>query len=320
MRAFVIASTLAAAVQAAAATLSYVAEIDRPEKPEALSSLSFVSNGVYLSATDWHPALYELSVVAADNGRSPDLSIARKCDLEGAKDVEGVAWDPLRGTVWIADEVNAVVSEHDPTTGRRLGKLETPEVFRKFRRTFGLESLCISPNGLEMWLANEEALSCDGPRSAPKGGTRVRLARFSRRNGEDAWRADGQFAYVTESMSGSALAKGCRLGLVGLCVLESGVLLALEREFSFSLFPRICTRVFSVKVDGATDVSSIAALEGAEFVPAAKSLLYAANTGFAMYEGIAAAPVEADGSRPVDRGSDGDHAMLMKLRVLRLSP
>ena len=320
MRAFVIASTLAAAVQTAAATLSYVSEIDRPDEPASLSSLSFVSNGVYLSATDWRPALYELSVARADNGRTPYLSIARKCNLEGATDVEGIAWDPLRGTVWIADEENAAVSEHDPATGRRIGELEVPEVFRKCRRTFGFESLCIRPDGLEMWLANEEALSCDGPRSAPKGGTRVRLVRFSRKNGKDAWRVAGQFAYVTEGMSGSALAKGCRSGLVGLCLLEDGTLLALEREFSFSLFPRICTRVFSVKVDCATDVSSVAALDGAKFAPATKSLLYAANTGFAMYEGIAAAPVEADGSRLIYLVSDGDHAMLKKLLTLRLSP
>ena len=301
-------------------SLAYVGEIDRPEDPASLSSLSFVSNGVYWSATDWRPALYELRVENGDGGRPTNLAIEKKCDLEGAKDVEGLALDPLRGTVWIADEERATVSEHDPATGRCVGMLDVPEVFRKCRRTFGFESLCIRPDGLEMWLANEESLSCDGPRSTPKSGTRVRLARFSRKSGEDKWRAAGQFAYVTEGMSGAALAKGCRSGLVGLCALEDGALLALEREFSFSLFPRICTRVFSVRTGGATDVAAMPALEGAEFVPASKDLLYAANAGFAMYEGIAAAPVGADGSRLVYLVSDGDHAMLKKLLVLRLSP
>ena len=304
---------------ASALTLDYVADMDRPADPASLSSLTFVSNNVYWSATDWKPSLYELRVESDAKGRPTRIACTRKCDLEGAADVEGLARDPLRGTVWAADERAMSVCEFDPETGRRMEPVAMPPVFSKFRRDYGLESLCISPDGLEMWVANEEALKCDGPVSSPKNGTHVRLARFVRKDGKDKWHAAGQFVYDADGMSGAALRKGCRSGLSGLCSLEDGTLIALEREFSFSLFPRLCCRIYAIDLAGATDVAAFDALESASFVPVVKKPLYAANTGFAMYEGIAAGPVGQDGSRFVYLVADGDRKMLKKLMVLRLS-
>ena len=319
MRRLVTVSLLLVACVAKALTLDYVGDVDRPDEPASLSSLAFVSNNVFWSATDWKPALYELRVESDANGSPTSVVCKLKCNLEGATDVEGLARDPLRGTVWAADERAMSVCEFDPDTGRRLEPVAMPPVFAKFRRDYGLESLCISHDGLEMWIANEEALKCDGPVSSPKNGTRVRLARFVRKDGKDKWHAAEQFVYDADGMTGAALRKGCRSGLSGLCVLEDGTLLALEREFSFSLFPRICCRIYAIDRVGATDVSAFDALEAASFVPVKKKSLYAANTGFSMYEGIAAGPVGADGSRPVYLVTDGDRKMLKKLMALRLS-
>ncbi len=306
---------------AGALTLVPVCELDRPDDPASLSSLSLVSNGVYWTSTDWKPTLHEIVLRHAEDGKPNGLKITRLCALEGAKDVEGIAYDPLRGTFWAADEVYRKVSEHDPRTGRRLGEMKLPPQFEKCRRTFGFESLCIRPDGLEMWLANEEALSCDGPISNPDHGTTVRLARFTRANGNDAWLAAGQWAYETDSIGGSAPLYGCRSGLSGLCALEDGTLLALEREYSFKPLPALRCRIYAVDRAQATDVAARESLAPGTlpFTPVAKKRLYDANTGLAMYEGIAPGPIEADGSRLLFLISDGEKMMSKKMLVLRLS-
>ena len=306
---------------AAALTFTTVGELNRPDEPASLSSLSFVSNGVYWSSTDWKPALHEIVLHPGADGTPDELKITRLCTLEGAKDVEGIAYDPLRGTFWAADEVYAKVSEHDPRTGRRLCDLKLPPIFKNCRRTYGFESLCIRPDGLEMWLANEEALTCDGPASNPEHGTTVRLARFTRAGRDDAWHAAGQWAYTTDSIGGAAPLNGCRSGLSSLCALEDGTLLALEREYSFKPLPALRCRIYAIDRSQATDVAARESLAPGTlpFTPVAKTLLYDANTGLAMYEGLAPGPVEADGSRLFYLISDGDKMMSKKLRVLRLS-
>ena len=58
---------------AAALTFTTVCELDRPDEPTSLSSLSFVSNGVYWSSTDWKPALHEI-VLRQDATSSAQLA------------------------------------------------------------------------------------------------------------------------------------------------------------------------------------------------------------------------------------------------------
>lgn len=305
---------------AAALSLTPVCELERPPEPTSLSSLSFVSNGIYWSSTDWQPTLYELRLDMPAGGRPANLKIAEKCRLEGAKDVEGVAYDPLRGTVWASDEVKIEVCEYDPATGRRIGKVDIPNVFRKCRPTFGFESLAIRPDGLEMWFANEEALSCDGPVSTSKTGAVVRIARFTRKDGRDSWHAAGQWAYRCDRMAGAAPIDACRSGLSALCVLEDGTMLALEREYSFKPLPSLRCRIYAVDRAGATDVSARESLAPGTlpFSPVAKDLLCDFNSGLAMYEGIAPGPVEPDGSRIILLVSDGDKMMLKRILALRL--
>ena len=311
---------LATPLTAAAMTLTPVCELNRPAEPASLSSLTFVSNGVYWAATDWRPAVYEIAVKSAPDGVPSGMDITLRCPIDGGKDVEGMARDPLRGTFWAADEVHRTVSEHDAANGRRLREIELPPIFQKTRMTYGFESLCIRPDGLEMWLANEESLLCDGPVSTPEGGTVVRLARFTRKNADDPWRAAGQWAYQTDAMAGSAPIDSCRSGLTALCALEDGTLLALEREYSFKPLPSLRCRIYSIDRTGATDVSDRESLAPGTlpFTPASKTRLFDAATGLAMYEGIAPGPVEADGSRLLLLVSDGDKMMAKRLMALRL--
>ena len=53
--------------------------VDRPPAPDSLSSLTYVSNGVYWAATDWNPELFELRVDLAADGTPEKLEITRKC-------------------------------------------------------------------------------------------------------------------------------------------------------------------------------------------------------------------------------------------------
>ena len=307
---------------ATALSLTRVCELDRPPEPASLSSLTFVSNGTYWSSTDWKPVLYELKLKMSPEGVPAGVDVTRLCALEKATDVEGVARDPLRGTIWAADEIRKTVCEYDPSTGRKLGKLEIPPIFRNCRKTFGFESLSIRADGLEMWLANEESLLCDGSVSTPKIGSTVRIARFTRVDGNSPWHPDGQWAYICDSMAGSAPLDGCRSGLTSLCVLEDGTLLALEREYSFKPLPSMRCRIYSIDRKDATDISALESIAPGvnTFTPVAKNMLYDANTGFAIYEGMAPAPVEPDGSRLILLVSDGDKMMVKKLLVLRLKP
>ena len=302
-------------------TLTPVCELNRPAEPASLSSLTFVSNGVYWAATDWHPALYEIVIKADADGKPTDIEITRKCAIDGGKDVEGMARDPLRGTFWAADEVFGTLSEHDAATGRRIVEVELPAIFKQTRKTYGFESLCIRPDGLEMWLANEESLLCDGPVSTPEDGTVVRLARFTRKDAADSWRAAGQWAYRTDSMTGSAPIDSCRSGLTALCALEDGTLLALEREYSFKPLPALRCRIYSIDRTGATDVTARESLAPGTppFSPVAKTRLFDAQTGLAMYEGIAPGPVQTDGTRLIYLVSDGDKMMAKRLMTLRLT-
>ena len=306
---------------ACALSLTRVCDIERPSAPTSLSSLCFISNGVYWSSTDWKPTLYELTLEMRDGAAPSGLAIKEKCKLQGARDVEGIARDPLRGTVWAVDEEKRELCEYDPTTGRRLGKAAIPSVFDKCRKTYGLESLAIRPDGLEMWLANEESLTCDGNVSNSEDGAMVRLALFTRKNGADAWHHAGQWAYKCDKMDGSAPLDSCRSGLADICVLEDGTMLALEREYSFKPLPSLRCRIYAIDRSAATEVSSCDSLANvpAPFAPVVKTLLYGEGTGFAMFEGIAPGPVEKDGSRLMLLVSDGDKMMSKTIRVLRLA-
>lgn len=306
---------------AAALSVTPLGELDRPNEPDSLSSLTRVAPGVYWSSTDWRPTVYELRLAGKEDSAPEQAALTRKCPLEGATDVEGIARDPLRGTLWVADEERRSVTEHDAATGKRLATLALPKRLAQTHRTYGFESLALSPDGLHLWLANEEALLCDGPVATPDHGTTVRLTRFSRADGQTPWKLSGQWAYTTDAIGGTAPLDSCRSGLADLCALEDGTLLALEREYSFKPLPLFRCRLYAVDLAGATDVRDRDSLapDAPAFTPVKKTLLYDANTLLANYEGIAADPVQKDGSRRLLLVSDGGQMMAKKILALKLT-
>lgn len=305
-----------------------VNELARPDVPEsdALSAIAWVSNTTYIAATDWDCVLWEL-----DLPHDPVSGKVRSCNMRKLSvpaltlDVEGVALDPLNGSLWIADERAVTIRQHDPATGRALSGMVDTAPFKQCIRHSGLESLTISGDGLSMWTCTEEALKSDGPRSTRKNGTDVRLTRFVRSSAKDRWRMAGQKVYRTDSIAGgpwynSDKVDCSRSGISELCVLDDGTLLVLEREFSVVLFPRLRCRIYETDLSSATDVMGRKDLSGLSDGARVKKKLLHETTGFSMYEGMCTGPVLKDGSRLLVLVSDAQKRSFRSVLALRLRP
>ena len=290
-----------------------IREIRNSDFPRYLSGIAYAGDNLYYSVADREGKMYPLTIKFNHSGTPAKPRFKESVTLEGARDLEAVAWDPLRKTVWAADEADASIREFNPATGRRLGNLDLPGVFRKFRPNLAFEALTISPDGLELWTANEEALSCDGATANSKGGSLVRLCRFRRADANDPWKIDGMWAYETDPTNGQAYKGFLASGVSGLMVEQGGAVYALEREFSQTLLPGFRARIYKLDLSNAEKVSETPFCEKKPERTVSKELVFGKATGIAMYEGCCFGPKLKDG-RLVVLCSDGDdrvaHAFL----------
>ena len=290
-----------------------IREIRKSEFPKYLSGITYAGDNLYYAVADREGKMYPLTIKFNHSGTPAKPRFKESVTLEGARDLEAVAWDPLRKTVWAADEADASIREFDPATGRRLGNLDLPQVFSKFRPNLAFEALTISPDGLELWTANEEALSCDGATANSKGGSLVRLCRFRRADANDPWKIDGMWAYETDPTNGQAYKGFLASGVSGLMVEQGGAVYALEREFSQTLLPGFRARIYKLDLSNAEKVSETPFCEKKPERTISKELVFGKATGIAMYEGCCFGPKLKDG-RLVVLCSDGDdrvaHAFL----------
>lgn len=331
MRGYVMLSAIGwmvAAVSAAMPTridfkVDKISEFTRPAEPCSLSAITCISSNRYWSATDWNTAVWEIEL-GFDIARIPCSCRLREVFRpEGAIDVEGLAFDPLDKSVWLACERGGTIKRYDSRSGAVTGEVELPLSLKNHRTDLGLESLAISADGKSMWTCLEEAAKGDSPRSTRKSGTDVRLTRFVRTDAATPWRLDGQWVYRTDPIAGGIWRnkKGAdlsRSGVSELCVPRSDTLLVLEREFSRVIVPRFRCRLYAVDLSGATDVKSVPALaQEKDFTRAKKKLLYE-TAGFSMYEGVCADPPAQDGSIRLTLVSDGDKKTLRSVLVLKL--
>lgn len=169
----------------------------------------------------------------------------------------------------IADENTMTLCEVDLSTGDLLSTSTVPPVFDARRPNLGLESLSLDADSL--WTANEEALTVDGPVTSPVSGSVARLLSQSLATGTE----NGQWAYLIEPMHGPTIPpEGLgQSGLTELVALPGGGLLAIERSLALAS-PIFLTRMYSVDVQGATEVSGYASLDGISIVPVTKTLVY----------------------------------------------
>ena len=290
-----------------------------------LSGITWAGGNRYYAVEDKEGALYPLAIDVTPDG-AISCSVGTPVSLAGAGDLEGCAWDPAAGTVWVSMESSSTpVREYDPATGELLRTAPVPSIMVSHRRgNFGLEALTISGDGLAMWTCNEEALTCDGDCSTTSAGTVVRLVRFTRASVRDDWVVGGQWAYRTDPLRDSAARfSSPRSGVSALCALPDGSLLALEREFSGS---SIRIRIYQVDFTGADDISPLDGLAGQRYTGVSKTMLYefTGNWAFlggnlANYEGLCLGPRTGDGTAALVMVADGGHLGLANVRHLRLS-
>ena len=220
----------------AALSVSRGTLIRRSYGPVSLSGITYAGGDDYYAVADNGSVcgLYKVTVKLSSDGKSiSSYSVGAKRSLAMAADIEGVAYDPGSGKVWVSDESNQTITEYDPTDGTVCRRVDIPPVLKKIVRNYGFESLTISGDGLTMWTANEEALTCDGDRSSYSAGTTVRLVKFTRETVADDWKLVAMYPYTTDKWTYRySYGTAGRRGVSDLCALPDGSLLVLERELS----------------------------------------------------------------------------------------
>jgi hypothetical protein len=277
-----------------------------------LSGLTFAGPAVppadgawrFWAVLDNADTLVELRVVLNASGSITSASVLRGLRLSALRDHEDIALAPGGVSVFIAEENTPRVHEHRLSDGALVRSLDTPPVFLSRRDNFGFEALTLrtvaSPGcapDRELWTANEEALTVDGPLSTPSTGTVVRLLRYCV-PAEHAMPPGGpgtQLAYVTEPIHAGPIS-GARSGLVALVGLPSGRTIALERSFGFDIFAPFRSRMFEIDLATGSDVSTFTdGLAGQTYAPVFKRPLYQGNQ--TNMEGLALGPPLSGGGR-----------------------
>jgi len=307
---------------ATAATISDTGQgfVDVPSTNEAeLSGLTRATGDAYYAVPDEDAELYSLQIqVDPTSGRIVSVDTGARLDLAVGHDLEEVVYTPA-GTVLVADETGPTIREFDITTGSVIGFVVIPPPYALMRSNRGLESLALDQDG-GLWTANEAALTVDGPLADTETGSVVRIQHF------DANRQPGaQWAYVTEPAPTDAglLNQVLTSGVVDIAVLPSGEVLVMERHIGLAIVvPFTLIYIFQIDIDDATDVSSFDSLDGADFVPATKTLLYADDVGVLNFESMALGPELEGGDLSLLLLSEGSgfFGNEPQLKALRVTP
>ena len=317
--------------RAGALTVTTVSQVTRPSSStygaEQISGITYAGGDLFYAVDDNDNKLYPLTLaINRANGSltTAGITIGTGVVMSGGSDMEGCAFDPCSGKVWISQETSALIREYDPSDGTLLRSAPIPAVQKKYRGNYSLEALTISGDGRTMWTANEEALTVDGELATNSVGSVVRLTRFTRAAVHDNWTPNGEWAYVTQPI-GTAKDSHTRSGVSGLCALPDDTLLVLERRcYQGGLFPDFNIQIYQVNFSGATDVSAIASLKDATYTPTTKTSLwsYTHSSNMPNYEGICLGPRLDDGSSTLvlvgDAGSSAEEGIFV-LKVAGLS-
>jgi hypothetical protein len=299
-------------------TITDVAKYDIDGMAEGLSGLTWAGGNQYYAIEDSGAKLHPMTIdVNLSTGGIGLVTFVSHITLTGGSDLEGVAWNAANNSVYVSDETGATIKEYS-LTGTYLSSVNVPAVYGNYRSNKSLESLSLQAGHLSMWTANEEALSTDGPLSTTTNGTIVRLQKF-----DSGLNPIGQWAYLTEPITSYALLTDDECcGVSDLCVLPNGKILLLERELNGEGFmgtPQFTNRIYEIDFAAATDVSTIASLEGATYTAVTKHLLWSADVGWANFEGLALGPQLDNDDYSLLLISDGDGEATESLYSLRLS-
>jgi hypothetical protein len=137
------------------------------------------------------------------------------------------------------------------------------------RNNLAFETLTLSTDGSRTYIATENALAQDGPRTSLDAGSPSRVAEFDTASG----RLTAEFVYQVDPIAATPVpANGSAdRGLVEMLAVGERQFLAVERSFSTGVGFGI--KLYLADATAATDISGIASLAGASFTAMTKSLL-----------------------------------------------
>ena len=338
VNAFAIAALCAAftASHADALSITNGNEVTRSSEGIELSGITWAGGNTYYAVNDTNASnrLYKITFSVNSSGQVSSYNNVSSVTLASSSDLEGCAYDPASGNVWVSMEGNnSSIREYNPETGAWLRTAPLPVIYKNnMRGNFKLEALTISGDGLTMWTANEEALTCDGGISAkPRdtGGTTVRLLKLTRASVRDNWTPAAQYAYKTYGLNYAyGYNNAQRSGVAGLCALPNGQLLVLEREFSgtddnsnlssiwVGMDSSFTMAIVLADYSSASDVSTLPSLSQSTYTPVTKTKLFEKDTGYANYEGICLGPRISNDTVSLLLISDGGGNSMVKKTVM----
>lgn len=224
-------------------------------------------------------------------------------------DFEGMAWNALDQKFYVSAEGGSGIVAVT-ASGKVQKSPVIPAIFSTARRNLSLESITWQGATRRYWIANEEALPCDGAVALAKTSSTVRLQEF-----DAAWKPLRQFAWRTEPPAFRMFNAGS--GVSDLCLLPDGKLLVLERGFGTG---GLVCRIFLAGFDKATLTGNLSFLtSGAAFMPVAKTLLFERATGLVNYEGLALGPALQNGDRSLVILADSNSGATHHFVALRLT-
>jgi hypothetical protein len=276
-----------------------------------LSGLVWTQGDSFFAVSDHANALVPLTLkIDRATGRITSGEIGTPMAVPAeASDFEGLTYVSATKAFYISAETGNTVLRIAPEDLRAVPQ-PVPAVFALARENLGLESLTWNDTAQRFWIANEEALECDGPVASASAGSLVRLQQFDAR-----FRPTVQYAWRTEPAA--MRFRGAGNGVSDLCVLPDGQLIVLERGFGAGLH----LRLFLADFQKATNTSQLRVLGGEDCIAAKKILLFEQPSGFINFEGIALGPKLSDGSRCLlviadSNGGNTHHILPLKVHLV----
>ncbi|MBX3427258.1 MAG: esterase-like activity of phytase family protein [Pirellulales bacterium] len=285
----------------------------------------------FVAVQDSSASVLAMNLSFHANGSIASAVVVGQTTLTANLDYEGIAVTGLFEQYGgVASAVNRVLVSDEATPGIREVRLDTgavvatvpiPAVYAHVRNNRGFEALTTwnrSSDGFRMAVANEEALTIDGPAAGLAGGTVVRIQTYDVVGNPTfnlSYQPRQQWAYVVDPIHGGASTSSqTQSGLVEMAAMPDRTLLALERSAALTV-PVLQNRLYEIDPTGATDVGGAAfeaGLVGQSYAPVGKELLWSGTIGGVFgenLEGLTLGPQLANGNWTlvgvVDNGGSG---------------
>jgi hypothetical protein len=288
--------------------------------------------------SDHAPARFYLAHIALDAG-APKVTLEHAVmfrEQDGSPypntktggevpDPESIRFDPSGKALWWTSEgsgklkLTPFIRETD-LGGKFIANFPVPAMFdMQDGKTVGpldnktFEGLSFTPDHLALWLGMETGLGQDGGASTFDNGAVARFTKF-----DLTGKVIGQYAYPVDPIQRKPAQPDSDNGVSEILALDSNRLLVIERSGVHGLDGKwtLYIRLYEADAEGATDVSGLSALKGADYKPLKKRLVLDLSKMPELgskdlqtvdnIEGVSFGPTLADGNRSLVLVSDNN--------------